>query len=153
MPEEREMVKLRVLFAWVAVLLGVLTACGGAAAPVEVAPPVAQTVVVETVTEDRGEAVVITEAVEIVVTAEPAAESEAPTANEESANEASGDEAIEAQQVNTQNIQTSDRKIIYTSSLVLEVDDPRQEAQALYGVALHYGALSAVQMFTNMEKI
>jgi hypothetical protein len=47
--------------------------------------------------------------------------------------------AIEEQQQNAQGAQNADRKIIYTASLVLEVDDPRQEAQALYGIATRYG--------------
>lgn len=142
MPEEREMVKLRVLFALVAVLLGVLTACGSAAAtPSSVQVPVEQTVIVETVVEVEGEGQVITETIAVMVTPEPAqaASAEAPAAEGESADENTSEETIEAQQVNTQNIQTTTRKIVYTSSLILEVDDPRQEAQALYGVALRYG--------------
>jgi peptide/nickel transport system substrate-binding protein len=48
-----------------------IVACGGAAAPVEVAPPVVQTVVVTSVVEVEGETQVITETVEVVVTAVP----------------------------------------------------------------------------------
>lgn len=49
------------------------------------------------------------------------------------------DGTIEEQQQNAQNSQTGDRKIIYTSSLILEVEDPRREAQALQGLAMRYG--------------
>ncbi len=140
------MVKFRVLFACVAVMLGVLTACGGSAAtPNTVQPPAVVTQVVstrgDTHTSSEGEAAVVTDA---MVAATPAPEqapvaAAMPTGEATPDEAASGEETIEAQRVNTQNVQTSDRKIIYTSSLVLEVDDPRQEAQALYGVALRYG--------------
>jgi hypothetical protein len=132
------MVKPRVLFALVVVLLVVLTACGAAATPTTVQPPVVQTVVVEV----QGETVAVDSVAEPTTESMEPASAEsgtAPPADEESVDAATGEETIEAQQVNTQNVQTSDRKIIYTSSLVLEVDDPRQEAQALYGVALRYG--------------
>jgi Ca-activated chloride channel family protein len=64
MPEEREMVKYRVLLM-LAVVVGILTACAGAAAPVEVQSPVGQTVVVTSVVEYEDETEDVAPVVEV----------------------------------------------------------------------------------------
>jgi hypothetical protein len=49
-----------------------------------------------------------------------------------------GDDASE-NSPESQELQTGNRQIIYTASLMLEVDDPRGASQALYGLATRYG--------------
>jgi hypothetical protein len=64
----------------------------------------------------------------------------APSADVDDGTIASGGtEEMDEQGQNTQNVQTTDRKIVYNASMVLEVDEPRRESQALYGLAQRYG--------------
>lgn len=50
-----------------------------------------------------------------------------------------GEGAPDEQGQNSQTLQTGERKIVYNASMVLEVDEPRRESQALYGLAQRYG--------------
>ncbi len=132
------MVKQRVIYTLVAVLLVLLTACGAASN----SRP--------TTTESAGGEAGIAGGQPATDSAAvpPGAPVEEPAASESEENApvdaddefATGsDITVDGQQQNAQNAQADARKIVYTASLVLEVDDPRQQAQALYGVALRYG--------------
>jgi hypothetical protein len=124
------MVKQRVTFILVAILLVVLTACGAASErPSTVTAPGA----------DTGGATSGGDVPAMEPMAPDAAEEGAPSDADDGNATVGGDIAIDEQQQNAQNAQGNQRKIIYTASLVLEVDDPRLQAQALYGLATRYG--------------
>ncbi len=123
----------RVLFALVVVVW--LTACGAAAAgvPEAVQPPAAQTVVVTRVVAGdvmTNTIAVMSESADPMTDTAAMIDSSTPNAVAAEGEQATGEAA---------QIPDNGRKIVYNANVTLEVDDPRQTANALYGIATKYG--------------
>jgi len=127
--------KQRIIYAVVAILLVILTACSAAPSTTSSQSPsggegeAGRDTASEMAPEPPGAA----------TSPEESASAGAPV-DADAGNAATiSDITIDEQAQNAQNVQATDRKIVYNASMVLEVDEPRREAQALYGVALRYG--------------
>lgn len=133
------MVKQRVIYTLVAVLLVFLTACSAAG---NASPTTTEPSREETGGFAEGEIATDSAMPPGAPVEEPSAAQggeSAPVNVDDGIASTESDITIDEQLQNAQNTQVDARKIVYTSSLMLEVDNPRQEAQALYGIALKYG--------------
>lgn len=133
------MVQQRVIYTLVAVLLVFLTACSAAG---NASPVTTESSGGDTGGFAEGEIATDSAMPPGAPVEEPSAAQggeSAPSDVDDGITSTGSDITIDEQQQNAQNTQVDARKIVYTSSLMLEVDNPRQEAQALYGIALKYG--------------
>lgn len=128
--------KQRILSVIITLLVLTLTACGAAAGSSNNSPTTASPPMDGDFAEAEGGMVMPEEPAAAPGTDAAGGES-APTDDGSTASRTDG--TIEEQGQNTQNVQTDARKIVYTASMVLEVDEPRRESQALYGLATRYG--------------